>query len=445
MIATSRSPGHRLGRFRANMALDRLQLNRLKLDRLAVEAPDEAPVRRHHFLILLILLPLFGEVFHYLKLAMPLWALSKAFPLLSLPLCFVVLRRGPAPRGTRQILVMLLYLLLVPSFTAIFSFQQNFFLALTAQVKLLPILYFFSFAGLLRILKPSASEISKAFLAFSLISFMVLIALWLLVPQRFYLEHFLVGDAPLFSLDSRGDRIRMPYFFGIVGIFYCYRRFFSDKSLIWLIAAVAGYASVIGIIRTRSEVLGIALILGLGAMRFSGKTARLLLLVILPFAGAALLSIPYVASIFDTSLASGFDVRRVTLEQCLAFLGTSPVRWALGVGTISPLDPYGLIRYFNHSFFLADVTWVGTIFEYGLIGAALLLLLPLRGIYESRLVMRNRQGAFLGALQDYLLYAVAVSFGYPLTLQPGEFALILAIVVHERARLGAADPRFSHA
>ena len=59
--------------------------------------------------------------------------------------------------------------------------------------------------------------------------------------------------------------------------------------------------------------------------------------------------------------------------------------------------------------------------------------------------MRNRQGAFLGALQDYLLYAVAVSFGYPLTLQPGEFALILAIVVHERARLGAADPRFSHA
>ena len=69
----------------------------------------------------------------------------------------------------------------------------------------------------------------------------------------------------------------------------------------------------------------------------------------------------------------------------------------------------------------------------------------MRGIYESRFVKPDRHGAFLGALQDYLLYAVVVSLGYPLTLQPGEFALILAIVVHESKRFGAPDPRFSHA
>ena len=434
MIATSRAPGPGLRRFRVDP----------EVDETGLESPDEAPARRLQFWILLLLLPLFGEVYHYLKIAMPLWALSKAFPILTLPLCLVVLRSGNPPRGSRQILIMLLYLILVPSFTAIFSFQQSFFLGLTAQVKLLPILYFFSFTGLMLILKPSASEISKAFLAFSLISFVVLVALWLLVPQSFYQTQIAVGDSPLFSLDSRGDRIRMPFFFGIVGIFYCYRRFFSERNVLWLLAAFAGFASVVGIIRTRSEVLGISLILGFGAVRFVRLRTRVLMLALLPFAGIALLSIPYVASIFDTSAASGFDVRRFTLEESIAFLGTSPVRWALGVGTITPLEPYGLIRFFNHSFYLADVTWVGTIFEYGLLGAALLLLLPLRGIYESRFVRPNRQGAFLGALQDYLLYSAVVSLGYPLTLQPGEFALILAIVVHERARLGAADPRFSH-
>ena len=436
MIATSRAPGHGLRRFRTD---------REATERLALEAPDAGPVRWRQFAVLLILLPLFGETFHYLKIVMPLWTLSKAFPILSLPLCLLSLRGGDVPRGTRQILIMLLYLLLVPSFTAIFSFQQNFFLGLTAQVKLLPILYFFSFTGLLRILKPSASEISKAFLTCAMLSFAVLIALWLLVPQTAYQTHYTIADSPFFSVDSRGDRIRMPYFFGIAGTFYCYRRFFSEKKILWLAAAFAGYASMVSLIRARSEVLGMSVILAASAVRFSKARTRAITLAIIPFAAVALLSIPYVASVFDTSAASGFETRRLTIEQCIAFLGTSPVHWLLGVGTITPLDPYGLIRYFNHSFFLADVTWIGTIFEYGLIGAVLVLLLPLRGIYESRSVRPTRQGAFLGSLQDYLIYAIVVSIGYPLTLQPGEFALILAIVVHERTRFGAADPRFSPA
>ena len=274
----------------------------------------------------------------------------------------------------------------------------------------------------------------------------MLLVLWVVVPHGSYQEHYTVGDAPFFSRDSRGDRIRMPYFFGIVGTFYCYRRFFAEKKkFAWLLAAFAGYASMVTIIRARSDVLGMSVVLAFGALRFAKPRSRIFTLAILPFAGLALLSIPYVASVFDTGATSGFEVRRFTLQQCIAFLGTSPVRWLLGVGTISSLDPYGLIRYFNHSFYLADVTWIGMIFEYGLIGAVLLLLLPLRGIYESRSVRPNRQGAFLGALQDYLIYAVVVSIGYPLTLQPGEFALILAIVVHEKLRFGANDPRFAAA
>jgi hypothetical protein len=411
---------------------------------VTIDSPDELPIRWKPFLLLLILLPLFGEFFHYMKDVRPLWALSKAFPILSLPLCFFVMKDGPAPRGTRQILISMLYLILVPSFAGIFTFQQSFFLGLSSQVKLLPILYFFSFTGLLRILKPTASEIAKSFLWLGVIFFAILIFLWLVVPQDVYMIPYKIGDSPLFSYDSRGNRIRYPFFFGIAGTFYCYRRFFAEKKFVWLLGTLLGFAAVIGIIRGRSTVLGMAVMLAFGAVRFSKPATRVAMLAILPFAAIGLLSVPYVASAFDTSSESGFDVRRISIQKAMDYMGHDPVRWMLGNGSISPFDPGGMMRFFNHYFFLADITWVGITFEFGIIGAALVLLIPARGIWESRYVRPTRAGAFLGSLQDYLLYAIVVSPMYPLTLNPGEFTTILALVVYERTRRGTVDPRFSH-
>ncbi|MEG9433317.1 hypothetical protein [Terriglobus sp. ADX1] len=411
---------------------------------VTIDSPDELPIRWPQFLLLFAVLPLFGEVFHYLKVLPPMWALSKAFPIITLPLCFFAMKDGPAPRGSRQMLLSLLYLFLVPSFTAIFSFQQDFFLGLTAQVKLLPILYFFSFTGLLRLLKPTSSEIAKGFLYWGLLLFAVLVLLWILVPQSVYEVLHKAGDAPMFSHDSRGNRIRMPYLFGTIGIFYCFRRYFAEKNVKWLLATIVGFVSVIGLIRMRAAVLGLSLVFAINMLRFSKPKTRIVVLALLPFAGAALLSVPYVASTFNTGTQAGFDLRNGTIERAIAFLGNNPLRWAIGVGTITPLDTTGLIRYFNHSFFLADITWLGIVFEYGLIGAVLLLMIPVRGLWESRHVRASRQGAFLGSLQDYLIYSLLISTGYPLTMAPGEFAMILAILVHESARYGANDPRFRY-
>lgn len=408
-------------------------------------SPDEAPVRWRQFLILLFVLPMFGQIFHYEKIVPPLWALSKMWPVLTLPLCAFILRDGKAPSGTRQILISMLYFILVPSFMGIVTYQQNFFLGLTSQVKLLPILYMFSFTGLLRLLKPTSSEIAKSFLLWGLSMFLVLVILWAVVPQNWYAVTQKVGDSPMFSVDGRGNRIRIPYYFGTIATFYCYRRFFSDKKVIWLLGALAGFGSVLGIIRGRADVLGIALMLALGAFRFSKSTTRGAMLVVIPLLGLGLVSIPYVASTFDTSSKHGFDVRQRSIEKALEYQGHDFVRWIVGNGSITPLDPNGFIRFFNHFFFLADITWVGITFEYGLIGATLVLLIPLRGIWESRTIRPTRQGAFLGSLQDYLIYSLIISPLYPLTLSPGEFVTILAVFVYERERYGSADPRFRHA
>ena len=213
-----------------------------------------------HLALLLLLLPLFGQSFHYVKALPPLWALSKAFPVISLPLA-LVLFRGSRPVASRQILLSFLWLLLLPSFVAIFTFQQDFFTGITAQVKLLPLLYFFSFLGLLRWLKPTSSELTTGFLSCALMTFVLLLLLWLAAPESWYSTTYKIGDAPLLSVDSRGHRIRMPMYFAMIGLFYCFRRMLTGGGRIprpaWFALYAAGAAAVIGIVRTRSMVVGL--------------------------------------------------------------------------------------------------------------------------------------------------------------------------------------------
>jgi hypothetical protein len=144
-----------------------------------------------------------------------------------------------------------------------------------------------------------------------------------------------------------------------------------------------------------------------------------------------LFSVPYLHTAFATDPESGFDVRWTTFSEALDFLGTNPLRWLAGVGTISSIDPGGMIAYFNHFFFLADISWLGVVFEFGLIGALLLLLLPARGLLLYRQLDIPRSDAFLGSLQDYLIYLIIVSPLVAPTLAPGEFAVILAVLVYQ--------------
>jgi hypothetical protein len=395
-------------------------------------------LRWRYVLLLLPLLPLFGESFHYVKSLTPLWALSKAFPLLSLPLVLVLLR-GPRPIFSRQLVLSLAWLILIPSFVAIFTFQQDFFTGLTAQVKLLPLLYFFSFLGLLRWLNPTTEELSAGFVICAAVTFALLVALWAFAPQSWYSATYAVGDSPVFSVDNRGDRIRMPMYFGIIGLFYCYRRFLIERRVLWLIAALAGFAVVLGAVRMRAMVIGLAAVAAIDAVRWARPRTRVALAILLPVLLALLFEIPYLRSAFATDASSGFDVRWTTFNEALDFLGTNPLHWLLGVGTISPLDPGGMITYFNHFFFLADITWLGVIFEFGLIGAAMFLLLPLRGMLFFRRLRGVSRNPFLGSLQDYLLYVLVISPLYSVTLAPGEIAVILALLVHQWERQVAAS------
>ena len=401
--------------------------------------PGVGAVRLWPVAVLCLLLPLFGQTFHYIKTIPALWALSKAWPIITLPLA-LRLFGGARPTGARQVMLTFLWLLLIPSFLSQASFNQNVIAALPAQVKLLSILYLFSFLALLRWLDPRPAELERAILILALVSFAVLVAIWALAPAAAYLAHYDAGDAPLLANDARGHRIRLPMFYGMLGLLYAFRRYTRTWNWRWLVAWAVGFGLMYGLVRMRTYILGMAVMAGFTLLRAASPRARLTLIALVPFALLALFQTPMMASIFSTDKAYAFDVRYISTMKAIAFLGTDPFRWIFGVGTLSPVDPSAMMTYFNHFFFLADITWMGVIFEFGLVGALLIMALPLRGIWMLERVRRIEDTPLVGALQDYLMYAILVSEMFPMTMAPGEITMILAIAVWRLEKLWRPAP-----
>jgi hypothetical protein len=388
-----------------------------------------APARARAVWWLLALLPMFGQTFHYISALYPLWALSKAFPILSLP---GVLRLRTQERFpvTRQILISFAWLTLLPSFAAVFYFHEGFFTSITAQVKLLPVLYFFSFLGLLLTLQPTLKELERSFITLGVIVVALLILMWAIVPDSWYAQPYVVGQAPLFSADNRGHRIRMSMYFPIIMLFFCYRRAFFERHAGYLMGALVAFAVTLLIVKTRAMMIGIAGVLVINTFLWVRPMTRVAVVLGAPAGLIGMFSTGYLATTFSTSTDNGFDVRRISAEVATNFLGIDPLRWLFGVGTISPTSTDSLIAYFHHFFFLADITWLGIVFEYGLLGAFILLCFQLRGLFFYRRLRAEVDDDFLGALADYLVYVLVISFFYPPTLTPGETAVILAIFVY---------------
>lgn len=411
--------------------------------------PHSAPLQgwwaRHWRLVVLVLmLPLFGQTMYYMKDIKPAWALSKAFPVLSLPLIVPLLTRQRVPLLLAWLGVFV-WLVLVSSFIGIFTFEQNFFLGLSAQVKLLPMLHIFSFLGLLLLLRPTIDEVLRAFMICGLLTFATVFLLWALAPQSWYVTSIEVGDAPLLSADDRGNRIRMPMYFGLIAMFALYRRLLTRPD--WRVAALFALAMaiIVGIVRTRAVVLASVGTLALVTFMAAPPRWRFAAAAGAGLGALALLQVPYVQSAFDTSSASGFDVRQISAAKAMAFLDGNPLRWLLGVGTITSLDAGGLAKFFNHYFFLGDISLLGIVFEFGLIGAGMLVYLQLRAILFAQRLRRSIDSPRIAALQDYVLFALILAPLYStMTLQAGEVSVIAASlayfwIVLGDARSGRAD------
>lgn len=380
-------------------------------------------------------LPMFGQVFHYIIDVPALYYLSKIWPILMLPLVLVGMLRIRAPYRLLFLATLGYALVVAPGLSMVY-FGNNLFDALATTVKAWPISYYFAFLAALCLLKITSQTLARTFLAFGLASWIILVLLWVTVPESTYVYDPEVSR--LFLLDiNRGARIYFPVFFGILFLLYITVRLSREKRIIDLILISLIIASMFLIFKQRVQIASTIFVISLILFNHSLISAKVITiwLGVLVVGCLVYLTIgPYNSAVVD-SLGGSLTVRQQTLEASLSYLSESPLRWLFGVGAITRHSSTTLADVFDAEiFYLADIGWAGILFEYGIVGGLLIAGVHIVGLREVFRQPPQSRPMFDAALCYMVLYLIAITVIFPPMYSPGELSIILAAIVYLRAR-----------
>jgi O-antigen ligase len=268
-----------------------------------------------------------------------------------------------------------------------------------------------------------------------------MLLLWIAVPESAYGGGDL--ETKLFMTDvERGYRIYMPMFFGILLIFYLHRSMWIRFAWWKPVATIIAFILLLMIYKQRAAIAGITLAVAVGAI-LSLKRWRLA-----AFAGLGLacavgamvfLARSQTTSGVKISLGASLAVREISVAAAWDYISSDPLRWIIGVGGTTRLGDVTLGKLFNNPmFFLADIGWLGVLFEYGLIGVMLMLLVHVVGL-RFALRWAQPEDPLSQALADYIVYLLAVSVVYSVVFTPGELMTVMALSYY-LSRLSAVRP-----
>lgn len=395
-------------------------------------------------------LPLFAQTFYYLNEYPPPYFLSKAWPFLTLPLALYGMVRLKLPVGG-MFLVVLAYALGFTPLVSMIQLGNGFLDALTTTIKAWPFTYYFSLSALLALLALQPGSIRRIFLAFGGATFILMVVIFLAAPTSWYADK--PSDSKLLLYDlERGYRVYMPMFFGMIFIFYLSRCFILRRNILYAVAMVLTFIPLLLIYKQRAAIGAAVLVAAYGmVMSLPPRPRRLILGAGLVLVAVGLVAVGAKTGLFsavssnnvENALGGSLSVRQNSSALAFAFLGNDPLRWLFGVGATTRFSTTTLNDIFgNDQFFIADLGWIGVIFEYGAIGAALLAILH---IWCFTVLFRTTSGTrdeFALALSDYVLYLILSSAVYSVVFTPGELGVVMALAVYldRRRRDPAADP-----
>jgi hypothetical protein len=326
------------------------------------------------FLALLLTLPFFGQSFHYVVDLPPTYYLSKAWPIVTLPLAIYALVTVRLPWAWLYGALIAYVLGLTPLLSMIYL-GNGLIDALSTTAKSLPFLYYFAAAGLLALLQPSQDQVRRAIVGLGIGTFLLMGFLWLVVPAGFY--RIDAAQSKLFLYETeRGYRIFMPMFFGILTIFYLARRLMMRRDLLAGLGVLIGFALLVLIFKQRTVILAVALTIGWIAFRCSRGWVRALLLaggVTVAIAVGILILGPMLARL-EAALGASLSIRQASIGLAADYIQGHPLVLMFGAGSITRLSQNTLSTLLGYAhFYLADIGWLGIVFEYGLTGAALIV------------------------------------------------------------------------
>ena len=271
-------------------------------------------------------------------------------------------------------MIWLAYAIGLTPFISMMHFGAGFFDALTTTVKVWPFTYYFSLLGVLCWLRPTARQIERAVLGLGAATFVLMALLWALVPASWYTVDATNSKFFIYLEFERGNRIYMPMFFGY---------------LLLLLSRPATFTRA-GIRRTGAVIAtGFALLLWINKQRTSIVRAR--------HWSLRWRRAPRDGACWPSSAArSRSDLRRhspspgrpggvvdslgelavraatVLDGRHRSISGTIRCAGSFGVGAPTRFSSVTLADIFKErAVLLADIGWVGVIFEFGVVGALL--------------------------------------------------------------------------
>lgn len=385
--------------------------------------------------LLVASLPMFGQVFHYVIDVPPLYYLSKAWPLLTLPLAILGLMRVAAPYRMMYLAALAYTLAVAPAMSMVYLGNLPLD-ALATTVKAWPLAYYFSLLAALVLLRVPPALLARSFHAYGVATWGLMFVLWVVVPAGFYVTD--PAESRLFLFDfERGYRIFMPLFFGMFALFHAAERFCRDRRGRDALLVAVAIVGLLLIFKQRTQTAAALLVLGWILFTRSSGLLRSLLLAAICIGSALFLAMllgPLGARLLE-GLGASLTIRQQALAMALEFLAADPLRWIFGVGSITRFSEVTLFDIFGtEHFYLADIGWAGIVFEYGVVGGLLILGVYLAGLREA-LRPRPTDGPVLeAALAHLILFLVLVTTIYPPMYAPGEVALATAALVYLRRR-----------
>ncbi len=402
-------------------------------------------------LILIFSLPMFLQAFHYMIDAGPLYYLSKVWPVLAFPLGFWSLRGRLLLSQQTVYGLTLVYVAGVTPALSMLHFGNSVFDALATTAKIWPLTYYFSALGGLLLLKPGANRLRKSVLTLGAATFAAMWGLWFLVPHSSYASDTSVTKLFLFDYE-RGYRIYMPMIFGLLLMFFSARRALSALGAwAWWGPVIFGLFSLLVIYKQRTTITAAVLVLGLIVLRRLPRRV-----VVWVTGGAGILGLLAILAVtlgrggqmetLATSLGSSLSVRLDSVSMAAGYLFTSPSSWIFGLGSTTRFSQVTLNDIFGSDlFYLADIGWLGVVFEYGAVGALLIALIYALGIRSALrrgpMVEGTPAGDFRHAVGDMILMVCVETAIYSPVFTPGIVATLMAFLIYLDGEIPSLDTK----
>ena len=392
--------------------------------------------------LLALVLPMFGQSFHYMIDVPPAYYLSKAWPALTVLLVPLGLVRMHPPM-VRRLLAMFAYVLVITPVVSMLQLGNGLFDALATTAKSWPLTYYFSLLGLLVVLQPRVDQIERALITLGVATFTTMVLLWLVVPASAYQGDNALSKLFVYEIE-RGNRIYMPMFFGNMFLFWCTRKAVASSAHRWLLLVVAAclVADVL-IYKQRTAIATSSLVIVLALATSLPRALRGLVMVAAAGCVVAAVMVVVDGAIADaakTNLGASYTIRQQSLALALKYMFGDPVRILFGVGSITRFSAVTMADVFGDpKFYLADLGWVGIIFEYGVIGTALIASAMLGSLVVAHRAAADRDPMAL-ALRDSILYVAITSMIYSVIFTPGEYATAAALAYYMARARGTWPP-----